>query len=83
LSSTTNIEAATTLLKETTTVVNKENEISRQVGKPIYVEGHVNDGQTQHTGQTMVPCTAVRAELTVIDPVEDNLRSRVPQFDLI
>jgi len=72
LSSTTHIEAATTLLKDTTIVVNKENDISRQVDKPIYVEGQDNDGQTQCTGQTMVPCTAVRAEHTVIDPVEDN-----------
>jgi hypothetical protein len=72
LSSTNNIKAATTLLKDITIVVNKENDISRQVGKPIYVEGQDNDGQTQCTGQTMVPCTAVRAEHTVIDPVEDN-----------
>jgi hypothetical protein len=72
LSSTTHIEAATTLLNDTTIVFNKENDISRQVDKPIYVEGQDNDGQTQRTGQTMVPCTAVRAEHTVIAPVEDN-----------
>ena len=72
MSSTTNIEAATTLLKDTTIVVNKENETSRQMDKPIHVEGQVNDGQTQCTGQTIVPCTAMRAEHMVIDPVEDN-----------
>ena len=36
------------------------------------MEGQDNNSQTQCTGQTMVPCTAVRAEHTVIDPVEDN-----------
>ena len=73
LSFTSYIEAATTLLKDTTTVVNKKNEISKQVDKPIYVKGQVNDGQTQCTRQTIVPCTAVRAKHTVIASVEDNL----------
>ena len=74
MSSTTYIKAATTLLKDTTTVVNKENEISRQINKPIYVKGQVNDGQTQCTGQTIVSCTAVKAEHMVIDPVENNFK---------
>ena len=43
------------------------------------MKGQVNDGQTQRTGQTMVPSTAVQAELqTVNDSVEDNPTFHVP-----
>src|SRR6185295_15248106 len=52
---------------------NKENNVSGQAVKPIYVENQDNDGQTQCTEQTMELFAAVRAELqTVNAPVEDN-----------
>ena len=68
------IDAAAILLNNTSTVINRKNDVSRQVVKPIYMEGQDYDGQTQCTGQTLVPYTAVKAKHMVIDPVEDNLR---------
>ena len=49
----------------------EENDVSRQAGKPIYVEESSNDGQTQRTEQTLDSCTAVRAGHTVSDFAED------------
>ena len=73
MSSTKHINAATTLLKDTTEVFNKENDVSGQAKKPIYMENQDNDSQTQCTEQTMELFAAVRAELqTVNAPVEDN-----------
>src|SRR6201988_4881697 len=51
----------------------EENDVSRRVGKPIYVEDQVNDGQTQRTGQAMVPCTTVRTEYTASTSIEEKL----------
>ena len=52
---------------------NKENDVSGQAGKPIYAENQDNDGQTQHTEQTMELFAAVKAELQTVNiPVEDN-----------
>ena len=51
----------------------EENDVSRRVGKPIYVEDQVNDGQTQRTGQAMVPCTTVRTEYTASASIEGKL----------
>src|ERR1700752_5504148 len=51
----------------------EENDVSRRVGKPIYVEDQVNDGQTQCTGQAMIPCTTVRTEYTASASIEGKL----------
>ena len=51
----------------------EENDVNRQAGKPIYTEDQDYDGQTQRTGQAMVPCAAVRTELkTASVSTEDN-----------
>src|SRR5260363_347054 len=57
---------ATALLKDALIVVNKENDVSRQVDKPIYAEVQDNNSQIQRTGQTMDTCAAVRAELKIV-----------------
>jgi hypothetical protein len=66
LSSTQLINAAAILSKKTTEVFDKEDDVSRQVGKPIYVENQSNDSQTQCTEQTMKIFAAVRAKLQTI-----------------
>ena len=48
----------------------EENDVSRRVGKPIYVEEPINDGQTQHTEQTLDSCTAVRTGHMASDSIE-------------
>jgi len=40
------INAAATLPKETPKVVGKEDNVSRQAGKPTYLKTWANDGQT-------------------------------------
>ena len=52
---------------------NKKNDVNGQAEKLIYTENQDNDGQTQHTEQTMELFAAVRAELqTVSALVKDN-----------
>src|SRR6185295_15221229 len=53
----------------------EENDVSGRVAKSIYVENQVNDGQTQHTEQTMALFAAVRAEHTVSESTEESLIS--------
>ena len=48
----------------------EENDVNRRAGKPIYVEEPINDSQTQHTEQTLVSCTAVKAGHMVSDSIE-------------
>ena len=68
--------------KNTFIVVSKENNISRQTVKLIYVKDQANDSQTQRTGQAIVSSTAVQAELQMVnDPVEDNSTSKVSAFN--
>src|SRR5260364_288922 len=51
----------------------EENDISRQVDKSIYMKDQVDDGQTQCTGQAMVPLAAMRTELKIVSiSIEDN-----------
>jgi hypothetical protein len=56
----------------------KENDVSRQVGKSIYAENQVYDGQTQRTEQAMELFAAVRAEHTVIESTEEPFTSLNP-----
>ena len=49
----------------------EENDVSRRVVKPIYVEEPINDGQTQRTEKTLDSCTAVKARYTVSDSIEE------------
>jgi hypothetical protein len=66
------------LSKDISLVVDKEDDVSGQAVKPIYMKDQVNDGQTQRIGQTYASFTAVRAELQIVnDPVEDNPTSQV------
>src|SRR5690242_14920952 len=44
--------------------------VFRVFKKNIYVEEPINDDQTQHTEQTLVSCTAVKAGHTVSDSIE-------------
>ena len=53
----------------------KKNDVSRQVGKYIYTENQVYDGQTQCTEQAMAPFTAVIAKHTASEPTEEFLIS--------
>src|SRR6185437_6762250 len=50
----------------------EENDVSRQAGKPIYVEELINDSQTQRTEQTLASCTTLRTEYTASSSTEDN-----------
>ena len=70
MSSTNPINTATALLKEATKAFNKENDVSRQVDKPIYPEDPDNDGPLTLNLRASEPCGAVQAGHTVI-AVED------------
>src|SRR5260363_190509 len=66
------IDAATTSLKDTPLVVSEENDVSRQVVKPIYLEDLDNDGLLTFNQRTSESCGAVQARHTV-SAVEDNI----------
>ena len=62
------MDATTTSNLELHTTINsrlslEENNVSRQVGKPIYMATQVNDGQTQCTEQTLEFSTAVKLSI--------------------
>jgi exonuclease III len=79
LSSVKLIEAATTLLNDTSIVVNKENDVSRQVVKPIYVATLIYDDQTQRTEQILELGTTVQAgSKTVSALIEDKTQIYLP-----
>src|SRR5260363_483032 len=65
------INAATASLKDTPLVVSEENDVSRQVVKPIYLEDLDNDGFLTFNQRTSESCGAVQAGHTV-SAVEDN-----------
>ena len=72
MSFTNNIDAATTLLKDTPIVFNKENDVSRQVDKPIYPEEVDKHSSLTHNLSTATSCGTVRAGYTVSALVKDN-----------
>ena len=72
MSSTNNINAATASLKDTSLVVREENDVSRQVVKPIYPEDLDNDSFLTSNERTSDSCRAVQARHTV-SAVEDNI----------
>ena len=65
------MNAAAAILKDTTDVVNIENDVSRRAVKPIYPEDIDNVGSLTLNQGTSIPCGAVQAGHTVTD-VEDN-----------
>ena len=65
------MNAAAAILKDTTDVVNIENDVSRWAVKPIYPEDIDNVGSLTLNQGTSIPCGAVQAGHTVTD-VEDN-----------
>ena len=60
MSSTNPINTATALLKEATKAFNKENDVSRQVDKPIYPEDPNNDGPLTLNLRASEPCEGIR-----------------------
>ena len=56
----------------------EENDVSRQVVKPIYVATQINDSQTQRTEQTFEFGTVVKTEHTASAYIEDLLVLPIP-----
>src|ERR1041384_956562 len=72
------MEAATTSLKDTSLVVREENDVSRQVDKPIYPEEVDKHSPLTHNLSTAISCGTVRAGYTVSALVEDKPKVSFP-----
>ena len=72
------MEAATTSLKDTSLVVREENDVSRQVDKPIYPEEVDKHSPLTHNLSTAISCGTVRAGYTVSALVEDKPKVSLP-----
>ena len=80
MSFTNNIDAATTLLKDTPIVFNKENDVSRQVDKPIYPEEVDKHSSLMHNLSTATSCETVRVGYMVSALVKDNSKVSLSIF---